>query len=71
MVASCCDARNLLLLTGERGITGDGCQIIAARSQTVAMLGSIDNANGINNYSWYHVKVLEMRLADVAHDHTQ
>ena len=70
MVASCCNARNLLLLTEERGVTGDGSCRILVRSLAAAMVRLVKDATGISNFVGYQVDVSAMHSADVDHAHT-
>ena len=69
MDASYYNARNLLLVTGERGVVGDGYRKIVAKLWAAALTHSVNDTTGINNDAIYHISVSAVCSADIAYAH--
>ena len=69
--SSCCNACSSLLLTGERGFTGNGFLRAKVRSQDAAIVWPVDNVTRIISDVEYHIKALVMRSVAVDQTYTR
>ena len=69
MVASYYNACNLLLMTGERVLVGDGYRKIVVILWAAALMHSVNDATGINNDARYYISVSPVCSANVSYAH--